>query len=129
MHKVESNDVSWRVFSIDDAKIIEMENNCKNVWLKTGVASAGGIIFFHEGHLETTFALRNSTNNQAEAYALLQGLLSVNEARVKTLIAINGSSMIINLMTSKKTPTDSKLAFLIAWIQKEVCKFQKVSFL
>jgi ribonuclease HI len=87
-----------------------------------------GIIFFHEGHLETTFALRNSTNNQAEAYALLQGLLSVNEARVKTLIAINGSSMIINLMTSKKTPTDSKLAFLIAWIQKEVCKFQKVSF-
>jgi ribonuclease HI len=89
------------------------------------VASVGGIIIDPEGHLEMTFAwgLGNSTNNQGEAYAFLQCLRSINEARTKTSIAIGGSSIIINRMISKKTPTNSKITSLIVWIQKEVCIF------
>lgn len=58
--------------------------------LNNRVAGAAGIILDPKGQLETTYAwgLGNSTNNQAEAYALIQGLLSINVARTKTLIAM-----------------------------------------
>jgi ribonuclease HI len=46
---------------------------------------------------------RGATNNQVEAYSLLQGLLSINATNMKTLIVIGDSSIIINLMNNKKT--------------------------
>jgi ribonuclease HI len=56
----------------------------------------------------------NSTNNQVEVNVVLQGLLLVNESKTKTLIYIGDSSIIINLMISKKRRSNSKLASLIA---------------
>jgi hypothetical protein len=47
---------------------------------------------------------------------------------VKTLIAIGDSSIIINLMNNLKTPSNSKLACLIARIKKEVLWFEDIKF-
>jgi ribonuclease HI len=82
------------------------------------------------GKQELTYAwgLGTTTNNQAEAYTLLQGLLLINASRVRTLIVIGDSSIIIKLMNSKKTLSDSKLASLIARIQKETLWFKEVTF-
>jgi hypothetical protein len=44
------------------------------------------------------------------------------------MIVINDSSIIINLMNSKKTPSNDKLTSLIVRIQKETHRFQEVTF-
>jgi ribonuclease HI len=69
-----------------------------------------------------------STNNQAEAYALLQGLLLAKESSIKSLIIIGDSSIIIKSMVMKSIPSDNKLALIIARINKEVNSLHKVSY-
>lgn len=74
------------------------------------------------------WGLGTSTNNQAKAYVLLQGLISVNANKARNLILISDSSIIISITISKKTHFHSKLASLITRIQKENPRFQEVSF-
>lgn len=95
-----------------------------------GVASTVGIILDVEGKQELTYVwgLGTSTNNQVEAYALLQGLISVNAYRVRTLSVIDNSSVIISLMNSNQTPFYGELASLIARIQKDTHRFQEATF-
>lgn len=90
----------------------------------------GGILLDPELNLETSFAwgLGKATNNQAKSYALYQGILLAKEAKMKSLIAKGDSSISINLMVSKTTPSYNKLALIIARIQKEIGSLHKVSF-
>jgi ribonuclease HI len=69
------------------------------------------------------WGLGTSTNKNVETYALLQGLISVNANIVRTLIVIGDSSIIIIIMTSKKTHFDSKQAYPIERIQKMIPRF------
>lgn len=76
----------------------------------------GGIIVDPGGKTESTFAwgLRNSSNNQAEAYVLLQDLRIDNESLIHTLIVVGDSSAIINQMVLKSSPADYNLASILA---------------
>jgi ribonuclease HI len=78
--------------------------------------------------LNHEWGLEIVTNNQAEAYALLQEITSINSFSVMSLIAIGDSSIIINLMNNLKTPSNSKLAHLIARLKKEVIRFGDIKF-
>ena len=62
--------------------------------------------------------LGTATNNQAEAYALLQGIKTVNPSIVKSIITIGDSSIIIHFMNNDKDMNDDKLAKLILVIKK-----------
>jgi ribonuclease HI len=75
----------------------------------------GGIILDPRGKVKTTYAwgLRNSTNNQAKACGLFQGLRIATDSMVKSLIVIGDSSTIIKLMALKSTLVDNKS--LILW--------------
>jgi len=68
------------------------------------VAGAKGIILDPKGKQALTYewGLGIATNNQAEAYALLQKMYSINAVRARTLIFIGDSIIIINLMNNKK---------------------------
>jgi hypothetical protein len=63
----------------------------------------GGIIIGPKGKTEATFVLDlvKSSNNQVEAYALLQGLHIGADLQIQLLIVVRDSSAIINRMIWK----------------------------
>jgi hypothetical protein len=72
--------------------------------------------------------LGTSTKNQDKVYGLLQALLSINAARVRSLIVISDFSIIIIIMNNKKTSSDNKLSFHIVRIKKETLWSKEVIF-
>jgi ribonuclease HI len=71
---------------------------------------------------------RESTNNQVEAYALLQGLWIATNLQIQFVIVIGESSVIINQMVSKVLWIDYILVSILSWDNKETNKFKKISF-
>ena len=65
------------------------------------------------------WGLETTTNNQAEAYAVLQGIKLANPTIVNSVIAIGDSAIIISFMNNNKALTDGQLARLITRIKKE----------
>lgn len=55
-----------------------------------------------------------SPNNQAEAYALLQGLRIANGSQIQSLIVVGDSKAVISQMILNTTPVDNILASVIA---------------
>jgi ribonuclease HI len=56
------------------------------------VAGAGGVLYGPGGNLESTFAwsIGHSSNNQVEAYALLQGLILAKAQGITVLTVSSG---------------------------------------
>lgn len=90
----------------------------------------GEVVIDLEGTTESTFAwiLGNSSNNQAEAYALPQGLCIANDSRIKLLIVVGDSHAIINQMILKSSPADNNLTPILARAHQEANKFNKITF-
>jgi len=96
---------------------------------KTRVAGVGGILCDSRGKTVATYTwgLGQASNNQAKSYALLHGLLLAKEAKVRALIVIRDSSVVIKAVLGKISPLDSKLAAIIAQAKKEASIFRKTS--
>jgi ribonuclease HI len=64
----------------------------------TEAARAGGAMFSPRGNQELTFSwsLGKATNNQAEAYALLQGILLAKQHEFNSLIILGDLKVVIN---------------------------------
>lgn len=94
------------------------------------MASVGGAIWDPKGNLVNSFAwgLGQASNNQAEGYALYQGILLTNKDRINSLTIIGDSSTIISFMVSKTSPSNRKIASIVARVQKEIEGFHKISF-
>jgi len=61
------------------------------------VEGVGGVIFSPEGNQELTFSwiLGKATNNQEEAYALLQGILLAKKHEFNSLIILRDLKVVI----------------------------------
>jgi ribonuclease HI len=72
------------------------------------VAGAGGVILFPRGNKVLSFhwSLGIASNNQAEAYALLQGLLLAKKMNIHSLSVIGDSKLIINHARKGTHPTN-----------------------
>jgi len=79
------------------------------------VVGVGGIFIDPRGKSELSYncELGTSSNNQEETYALLQGLRLVVEERIKSLIVVGHSNIIIKFMHMKVLPADYKLSCIL----------------
>lgn len=70
---------------------------------------------YPEGKRESFYAygLEISSNNQAEAYALLQGFCLAMDAQVQSLTVVGDSSIIIQLMNKKSLLANYKLTYIL----------------
>jgi ribonuclease HI len=64
------------------------------------------------------WGLGKASNNQVDTYALLCGILLAKEAKVKALIVIGDSMVVIKSMLGKTSSLDSKLAVTISQIKR-----------
>jgi ribonuclease HI len=71
----------------------------------------GGVIFSPGGTIRLTFSwsLGTTTNNQVEAYALLQGLLLAQQQGLDSISILGDSKVVINHVRKKTLPLDMKL--------------------
>jgi ribonuclease HI len=63
-----------------------------------------------------------STNNQVEAYVLLQGLNIATNFGIQTLSVVGDSKNIIRHLVLNTTPGDTLLASVLEQIQEEINK-------
>jgi ribonuclease HI len=95
------------------------------VGFSSGVASVGGVIFSPRGTLRLTFSwsLVTITNNQVEAYALLQGLLLARQQGLECISILGDLKVVINHVKKKTMPLDTKLRTIFTRIHKEMEAF------
>jgi hypothetical protein len=110
------------------------KNECDNKSLRRvehiRVARAKGVISNPGGSIVSSFSwgLDISTNNQAKAYALLQGLKITINIRIWTLIVVGDSKNVIKHMVLNTIPCDTLLSSMIERIKKAtnyspICNF------
>jgi ribonuclease HI len=94
------------------------------------VAGAGGVIIFPRGNQTLTFhwSLRIASNNQAEAYALYQGLLLAKNMNIHSLSVIGDSKIIINHARKGSHPPNIHLNAIFQRISTIIKHFCNVSF-
>jgi ribonuclease HI len=80
-----------------------------------------GITFNPNGNQDVSYewGLGVVSNNQAKALVLSQGIKILDSRRIKNIIIVGDSSIIIKLMSKMNTPSNGKLRRLIARIQNE----------
>lgn len=80
--------------------------------------------------LELSFewGLGISSNNTTEAYALLQGLRSVKESKIQSLIVVGDSKLIIGKMISNASIGNNLLDSVLDRAKKEASKFFRINF-
>jgi ribonuclease HI len=73
------------------------------------VAGVRGVIFDLDGNQESTYpwGLKIGKNNQDEVYAPFQGLFIAISLRIRELVVIGDSKIIINSMTHQELMKDS----------------------
>ena len=76
-----------------------------------GTAGAGGLICNSNGDVITEYewGLGYASNNRAEAFALLQGLIQLQKLGISKATIIGDSAIIIGLMTSKRNAQNLSL--------------------
>jgi ribonuclease HI len=86
----------------------------------TGVVGVGGVIYDLEGKQESTYAwgLGIATNNQAKAYALLQGLSIIISLGIRELVVLGDSRMVIKSLNRQEPLKDLRLASILYKIEK-----------
>ena len=74
-------------------------------------AGGGGIILDPSGklHLSYAWGLGHASNNQAEFFALWQGLNQARKLNIQKIIKFGNSRLIIKALHTKKGPTDINL--------------------
>lgn len=94
-------------------------------------AGARGVILKSDGKKAHSFpwGLSLSSNNQAEALALFQGLELLKALNIKEANVLGNSQIIINVIVSNSPPQDLTLARLITRIKDLGNSFPKVEFL
>jgi ribonuclease HI len=95
-----------------------------------GVAGVGGVITDPRETTETSFTqgLGVLSNNQAEAYALWQGLKIAKDSCARSLVVLGDSKTIINHMIFNSVPVDNPLASIIAQSKQEATNFSEISY-
>ena len=95
-----------------------------------GKAGAGGVIKNNEGIVVHRFTqgLDHSTSIQAEALALLQGLMQVKNLGIKDLVVVGDSQSIIKCLVNGAEPKDINFSRLIKRINAISKTLQKVTF-
>jgi ribonuclease HI len=85
--------LQWKISS--NSLILSFDGASKG---NLGVEGVGGVFYSQEGHLEFNFAwsIGHSSNNQDEAYALLQGLIMEKAHGVSIMTIVRDSKLIIN---------------------------------
>jgi ribonuclease HI len=80
-----------------------------------GVAGGGGVLLNPDGQLELSYAwgLGVETNNRAEALALWQGLNQAISKKVKDLVIIGDSKLIIQALTLRNPVKQTKLQHIL----------------
>jgi ribonuclease HI len=80
-----------------------------------GEAGAGGVLFGPRGQRMITYSwnLGTTTNNSAEAYALLKGTQIAKERQINKLIIIGDSKTIIRYFVKSTNPKNSMLKRII----------------
>jgi len=80
-----------------------------------GMAGAGGLICNGNGDVLTEYewGLGHASNNRAEAFALLQGLLQLQKLGISKAIIIGDSAIIIGLMISNRKSQNLSLQQII----------------
>jgi hypothetical protein len=95
---------------------------CNKGHIKIGVAGwGGGVILSPGGNHEIKYAwgLGTSTNNQVEAYALLEVLIIYLGIDIQSLSVIGDSKNIIRHSVLKTSPSDLLLASLMERINQD----------
>jgi hypothetical protein len=89
----------------------------------------GGVIFFPRGNIRLSFSwsLGHATNNQAEAYALLQGLLLARQQGLDSIIILGDLKVVINHVRMKTLSTYMKLRAIFLRIQYELEAFHSLA--
>jgi ribonuclease HI len=92
------------------------------------VAGAGGVLYGPGGHIESTFSwnLGVATNNQAEAYALLQGLLIARSKSIRILSVVGDSKNTIRHLRLSSLPMDVSLKSIFRRIHGILKDFNQV---
>jgi ribonuclease HI len=90
----------------------------------------GGVILDPKGNTKNTFewGLGKATNNQAEAFALFQGLRIIDNKHIRNIIVIGDLTLIINLMLKVTPPSNGTLIRIITPNQARSCQVQSVEF-
>jgi ribonuclease HI len=93
------------------------------------VAGAGGVIIFPRGNQALSFhwSLGIATNNQAEAYALYQGLLLAKILSIHSLSVIGDSKIIINHARKGSHPPNIHLKAILQRISATINHFSNIS--
>jgi ribonuclease HI len=86
----------------------------------SGVADAGGFLYDPGGHEELSYAwsLGTCNNNQAEAYAPLQGLKLALAHQISSITVIGDDSVIIQSMHKTLGPTNYKITTILSECRK-----------
>lgn len=94
------------------------------------IAGAGGVIRNTDGNIENKYVwgLGHSTNMQAEAMALLQGLKHLQDLGIEKAISLGDSQSLIQILVDNTSPRDFQLARVVARIRKLVGSFLQVNF-
>jgi len=96
------------------------------------VASVEGVLYGPQGIMELTYfwSLGVATNNQANPYALLQGLRQAKSNNVQQIIILGDSKNTIKHMRNGSLPKDSRLkAIILQKIRLEIQHGPQVEFL
>ncbi len=95
-----------------------------------GKARGGGILFESSGNNPITYewGLEENSNNRAGAYGLLLGTTILKQRKMLNPIILGDSSIIIQAMVERSTPTNKALIQIIKRIRKKLINMGKVSF-
>jgi hypothetical protein len=74
------------------------------------------------------WGLETSSDNQVEAYVLLQGFCMVLNSSIQSLTVVEDSSTIVKSMTMKSPLVVYNLASILVRAQLEASDFQRISF-
>jgi len=89
---------------------------------------AGGVILNNKGNIEITYAwsIEKAQNNQAEAYAFLQGTQLRVQQGIQNLIILGYSVIIINHLERHSKPKETKLNLIFARIGEALIGLHKI---
>lgn len=95
-----------------------------------GKAGVGGIIIDPWGKAMVSYewGLGETTNNKAEAYNLLMGSRIIKKRAIKDPLIMGDSTVIIEAMASKKSPSNSAMNRIYKRIRKNLDNAGKVTF-
>ncbi|MEE8336358.1 MAG: ribonuclease HI family protein [Candidatus Neomarinimicrobiota bacterium] len=96
--------------------------------LKSRTAGIGGVFYENEEEIFSfSEYLHDATNNDAEYSALLHGLKVANELKIKTIIILADSELVVKQVNGEYRVKHPRMKILYKQVQNELIKFEKWS--